>query len=236
MYTWSMEVSKSIHDGKWLAVVYENSEQSETKFWCCVKDINPLNKLMTVDIYNINKAPSFVHNYHVYFSKIKSAYVLESSFYDKPLELIEKIRDNPDDFEFLEYNTNIEKVLQYYLECYNEDSQPYNNEFTLISGIDIDSFRSDGKLELSEDSFLEAIKVLRNQLNMKVRNNAIYEKIVLNRLSVYSTQKGVIPIVYHNVFLDIEKQTFIISEEYEYSNRIVKMNEDQQFLDNYLDV
>ena len=77
MYIWSIEVSRSIHEGKWLAIKYNNAKSEETSFWCAIKDINPETRAMLVDVYNPEIEPHYARDYRINFDRIKSASVID---------------------------------------------------------------------------------------------------------------------------------------------------------------
>lgn len=237
MYIWSAEVSRSIYEGKWLAIKYENQSGEETSFWCAIRDINPISKLMEVDVYNLIKVPAFSTDYKIYFNKIKHATVLESSFYEKQVKLIEKIKTNIQDFLFLELTAFEDKILNYYLDCYNHDNEPFQTEYTMLEGIDVETFDGEAPLVLEENEYNAAINILQNQLRLKIKSNTIYERIVLNYLSVYSPQKGLIPIVFFNVSIDIKNKLLIKDIDFEFSSKAVVFSEDNKvILQDYTEV
>lgn len=237
MYIWSIEVSRSIHEGKWLAIKYNNAKSEETSFWCAIKDINPETKAMLVDVYNPEIEPHYARDYRINFDRIRSASVIEGSYFPKQEVLIEKINSNLEDFLFLEYNKFEDKLLNYYLECYNQDNDPSSTQYTMIDGIDVDSFGSDLTIKLDEDSFNKVIQTLRNQLSLKVRKNTIYEKLVFNYLSIHSKNKGTIPIAYYDVFIDITERTLVRGSTLEFSPKTIIFDQNNKvFLNEYIEV
>lgn len=237
MYIWSIEVSRSIHEGKWLAIKYNNAKSEETSFWCAIKDINPETRVMLVDVYNTEIEPHYDRDYRINFDRIKTASVIEGSYFPKQEVLIEKINTNLEDFLFLEYNKFEVKLLNYYLECYNQDNDPSSTQYTMIDGIDVDSFGSDLTIKLDEDSFNKVIQTLRNQLSLKVRKNTIYEKLVFNYLSIHSKSKGTIPIAYYDVFIDIIEKTLVRGSSLEFSPKTIIFDQNNKvFLNDYIEV
>lgn len=236
MYIWSLEVSRSIHEGKWLAIKYNNSSNEETSFWCAIKDINPQTHKMTVDVYNSEKTPKFDRDYILSYDRIKSATLIESSYYTKQEALINKIKSNLEDFLFLEYNKFEDKLLKYYLECYNQDNDPTSTQYTMVEGIDVDTFGADLVIKLDDEMFDRILITLRNQLSLKQRNNVIYEKIVFNYLSIFNKSKGIIPIAYYNVNIDIENQCLIRELNLDFNSKTIILDyENKIHLDNYIE-
>lgn len=237
MYIWATEVSRSIHEGKWLAIKYENQSGEETSFWIAINDIRPLTRSLTVDVYNVSKSPAYSQGYKIYLDRIKQAFVLEGSFHEKQESLIKRIEENPDEFFFLSSIDFEDKVLKYYLECYNYDNEPFQTNYTMIDGIDMDSFEDGVLLQMTDETYDQSIKSLQAQLNLKVKNNAIYERIVLNHLSIYSPAKGIIPIAFHSVLVDIKNKQFVKETTLEFSPKSIVFSSDNKvLLQNYTDI
>jgi hypothetical protein len=236
MSYWTQEVSRAIHEGRWVSIVYQNSKSDETKFWVAFKDIDPQTMKCNVDIFNSNKTPDFVSNYTINFSNIKNAICIDNSFTTVTKALSEKIKSSIEDFLFLEFQSKFNKVLSYYNACYKIDSQPYENQYTLLKSIDLDSFH-DNSFTLDEDFFDEAIKSLQRQLGFKVNKNSMFEQLVINVLSIHSAKKGVIPIAYYSVLLDIENRNFKKSDELSINNQFIHPKDENSIdLNNYFDV
>ena len=237
MYIWATEVSRSIHEGKWLAIKYENQSGEETSFWIAINDIRPLTRSLTVDVYNVSKSPAYSQGYKIYLDRIKQAFVLEGSYHDKQEHLINKITENPDEYDFLSSIDFEDKVLKYYLECYNYDNEPYQTNYTMIEGIDMDSFEDGVLLQMTDEVYENSLRTLQAQLNLKVKNNAIYERIVLNHLSIYSPAKGIIPIAFHSVLVDIKNKQLVKETVLEFSPKSIVFSSDNKvLLQNYTDV
>lgn len=237
MYIWSIEVSRSIHEGKWIAIKYKNEDHDETSFWCVVKDINPKKKLLLVDVYNASKSPSFNRDFHIYFDRIQQANVLEGSYSKIQDKLVNKIKNNLEDYLFLEYSRFEDKLLNYYSECYQQDNDPSQTQFTLVEGIDVQNFDHANQLQLNDEQFDNFINTLQRQLSIKLRNNAIYEKVIFNYLSVSNKTKGILPICYYNVLIDIEHKRMVKSDTLEFSPKVIVFgNNNSVYLNNYMDV
>ncbi len=237
MYIWSIEVSRSIHEGKWIAIKYKNENQEETSFWCVIKDINPKKKLLTVDVYNSSKTPNFNRDFHIYFDRITQANVIEGSFSKIQSKLIDKINSNIEDYLFLEYARFEDKLLNYYNECYLQDNDPSQTQYTVVEGIDIENFDNTNQLQLTDEQFEDFIKTLNNQLNIKRKNNSIYEKVIFNYLSVFNKTKGIIPICYYDILIDIEHKRMVKSDTLEFSPKTIVFGKTNTvYLNNYMEV
>ena len=162
-----------------------------------------------VDVYNQEKTPGYLKDFKIYIEGIKQANVVEGSSFEKQEKLIEKIKNNLEDFLFLELKSLDDRVLNYYLDCYAQDQEPFHNEFTLFKGLDIHRFSGD-IVKLSDSEFKELINVLNSQLRMKINiSTTLFERVVINYLSIHRSDTQIIPLVYYNVKIDIENKLLI---------------------------
>ena len=233
---WAIEITKSIYEGKWLSIRYLNANKEETYFWCAITDIIPTKRMLIVDVYNQEKTPGYLKDFKIYIEGIKQANVVEGSSFEKQEKLIEKIKNNLEDFLFLELKSLDDRVLNYYLDCYAQDQEPFHNEFTLFKGLDIHRFSGD-IVKLSDSVFKELINVLNSQLRMKINTSTtLFERVVINYLSIHRSDTQIIPLVYYNVKIDIENKLLIRDEKLTInSNHVVDGNQ-QAYISNYIDV
>lgn len=237
MSNWGIEVSRSIKEGKWLAIQYQNKSDEITKFWCSIKNINPKNGLLTVDVFNDELSDKVIKNYKLYYEKILSASILENTFYPKPTELITKMENSLSDYLFLESEALDERLLAYYLECYGLDNEPFQTQYALVPGIDLETL-SKPDISVDEVTFNKFLDLVKNQLKIKQSDSKmIFEKIIINNLSVNSTEKGILPIAYQNVYIDIENHKLIPDPKMEFNASTVQLKSGPRlYLSNYLEV
>lgn len=236
MSHWILDVSRAIREGRWLSIVYNNKSNEQTKFWIAFKDIDPQSKKCIVDVFNSSKRPSFSKDYIIFFNLIQNAMIIEGSFAPISQKLVNKIDQNPEDFGFLEYSEKLHKVLAYYESCYKIDAQPYEHEFSIIPGIDLDSFK-DNRLQCNQITFDSIIGNLHRQLHIKQRGGVMFERIVMNALSIYSERRGIIPIAYYTVNIDIESKTLIREDELEFNSQFINQKDEGPLnLNDFLDV
>lgn len=222
MNTWGLEISRAIKEGKWLAIHYQNQNDETTKFWCAIKDINPTTQRMTIDAFNLGRSDKVLKDQYIYYEKIIFATVLENTYYEKPDDLIKRLNENIAEYLFLEGKPLDDRILAYYLECYGLDNEPFQTEFTLVPGLDIDMLSKVTQISDQErfDSFLDLIK---RQLRIKTGDSKmIFEKLILNRLSINSKDKGILPVVYHNIYIDIENRRLIPDPKLEFNSFTVQ--------------
>lgn len=236
MNSWGMEISRAIKEGKWLAIQYENTQNETTKFWCAINDINPINQKMTVDVFNIEKSNKVLKDCFIFFNMIISATVLDNTFYQKPEKLIEKLNTEFENFLFLEGKPLDDRILNYYLECFGLDNEPFQTEFALIPGID-NEILSKPTEPMEQELFDRFLSLIKKQLKIKTsETKMIFEKIVINQLSICSTEKGILPIAYYNIFIDIENRRLIPDNKLEFNAYTVQLKKGTQlYLSQYIE-
>jgi hypothetical protein len=237
MGDWAIEVSKAINEAKWLSVQYLNKESEITNFWCAVTDIFPDRRILIVDIFNLEKGSKVLKDHMIFFDSIQKATIIEGTIYDKPEKLIEKIKADLERYKFLQFQTVNDRVLSYYLDCYISDYEPYEQDFTLVPGIAMESFDENNSFKIPEDQFPIVINTLKSTLKLKTsKDSAKFERYILNYFGIFSKSKGLIPIVFYEIRFDIDERTFHRSSQYEYANRIVTIDDSNKFyISNYLD-
>ncbi|MBZ0247260.1 MAG: hypothetical protein K8H85_15070 [Cyclobacteriaceae bacterium] len=127
-------IGKAIREGKYLNITYKNQNGEITPFWICVLDINAHDELR-VNMFNVTKDNPIL-NGKIFISEIQSAEILKFSHYEVSDELIEKLEhdESLQIYNFHRYDNNI---LNYYLECYKANKDPFLHKTHLIQGLDL---------------------------------------------------------------------------------------------------
>ncbi len=204
-----IEISKAIKQGKWLNITYQNQQNEKTYFWCAIKDIDANTKTLKVDLFNIQKSQNIIIDATIYINQIQSAQTIEATYYPIQLELIKKIKAKKDIYAFLAFIDIDERILDYYLRCYYEDTVCYVKDFYTLDGIDIHTLL-DTPYILSNNQFEKMIQYIK--INEKEKKQNQLYSIALNELSIIQNEK-LYPIVYRQILLDIEKKEIICSKE-----------------------
>lgn len=137
----------AIYNEKLLHVNYINSNGEVVKFWLAIFDIifNENTPIIKGKIYNpslnINECKDVPK---LYLDKIQSAEIIEFSHYDVPDSCKSKIDDYIGHFSWLQYDTEVKALLDYYQSCYYFDEDPYRKDYGLIRGIDIETLSKNG--------------------------------------------------------------------------------------------
>lgn len=205
----AVEISRSIKEGKWVYIEYHNQNDENTLFWAAVKDINPKTQILKIDMYNQSYSDDVMESF-IYFRRILSARVIEGTTYELQQHLIHKIIHNYDSFDFLEYSGINERVLLYYQECYENDREASIHDYRMVSGIDSDVAKGK-EYQLSDEKFHEFVIQLKRYLKgSRQKSGQKIRKLAINILAIHSP-KGLYPIVYRDLLLNVKKKTLIIN-------------------------
>ncbi len=202
----TLAIGKAIREGKYLSIKYKNKNGDITPFWIAILDINA-NGALYVNIFNVTKeAPIF--NAKIFITSIRTAEILKFSHYDVSDKLIEKITydESLQNFEFDRYNNN---VLNYYLECYKANNDPFLHKKHLIPNIDSNELLNQNPYQLSEKQQKHIIKEIYNN-----NYNTFYDyELAVCEFSIDIESRGKFVVAYRMLFFDpVEKQLKIGSK------------------------
>lgn len=207
---------KGIFHKLWIKIEYKNKDGEITHYMIGIKKIDPLRKLITCDAFNL-KYGSNTKELFVLFDSIQSAVICENTYYDTPDELIEKIKDEKEEFVFLNVMETNENILDYYSDCSRLDTVPYITKYGLVSGIDGQELDKNKSYELNEEQFKIFVNnAFFSEENKKKKKEKGLEnyivELVVNNLSIY-TPKGLYVLAYQNLVLDIENKRLVASPD-----------------------
>lgn len=152
-------IGKAIREGKYLSITYKNKNGDTTPFWMCILDINA-NDELRVNLFNITKDEP-VLNAKIFISSIQTAEILRFSHYDVSDELIEKI-DNDESLQKYDFDRYDNNVLNYYLECYKANTDPFLHKYHLIPGVDLTELTNQNPYKLTDLQQKHIIKEIYN--------------------------------------------------------------------------
>ena len=223
-------VSESLKRGKWIDIVYRNNRNEITYYWIAIKDIDLINKLMRVNIFNSNKSLNSLDAI-IKFENILSARILAFTNYDTPLELIKKIENNPSLAKWLKYETFNNNILRYYMKCNELDNDPYQNSTLLISGIDKDILLRRKQIVLNEIQEKEILNYIKKY---DVRNEGSINYMVLSFLSIDDNGKTYVILYYDVMFNPASKRLSISSIPRINSSFLI--NNKKHSINSYIDI
>lgn len=204
-------IGKAIREGKYLNITYQNKNGEITLFWISILDINAKGELR-VNIFNATKDDPIIDS-KIFISSIKNAEILKFSGYDVPEKLIKKLDDDErlQMYEFDRYDNNI---LNYYLECYKANKDPFLYKAHLIPGVDLTELAKQNPYQLSDAQQKQIIKdIYHNEYN-KYYN---YE-LAISELSIDLHSKGKFVVAYRKLTLDPVAKTLHVGSKTQFNS------------------
>lgn len=202
----TVAIGEAIRKGKYLSITYKNRQGEVKSFWIAIIDITPDDKIK-VNMFNIMKEEP-VLNSIISISGIQSAELLKFSHYDVPEELIRKISED-DSLQVYEFDRYNNKVLNYYLECYKVNNDPFLHRTHLIPRIDLTEIINQNPYPLSDEQQKHIIKEIYNNDYSKFHEY----KLALSEFSIDIESKGKFVVAYRELTYDPVKKTLLLSKE-----------------------
>ncbi|GGD26446.1 DEAD/DEAH box helicase [Flavobacterium orientale] len=199
-------IGAAIREGKYLSIHYKNKQGEIKPFWICITDITANDKIV-VDMFNVMKDEPIL-NTSIYISAIQTAELLKFSHYDVPDKLIKKIDEDESlqHYEFDQYDNNI---VNYYLECYKANKDPFLHRSHLIPEIDVTELVKQNPYQLSLEQQRHMIKEIYQNEYSKFHDY----KLALCEFSIDLESKGKFVVAYRELTYDPVKRTIQISEK-----------------------
>jgi hypothetical protein len=198
-------IGRAIREGKYLNITYRNQKGVENPFWICILDLDTEGNL-TVDMFNVTKDEPLGCK-KIFLASIQSAEILRFSHYEASPSLIQKVND-PTFITAcgLEFFDN--KLLNYYLECYTANIDPFIHKKHLIPGIDLDRLMADNPYALSS----EQQKQLINEVYHKDYKSYHDYKLAISELSIDIKEKGKFVVAYRTLSYDPVRNILFLSK------------------------
>jgi len=193
-------LGKAIREGKYLSITYKNKNGEITPFWISILDINASGELY-VNMFNVTKDKP-ISDAKIFISSIQTAEILKFSHYAVTDELIKKINEDESlqKYGFDRYNNN---VLNYYLECYKANNNPFLHKKHLIPNVDIDVLINQNPYQLTVKQQKHIIKEIYNN-----DYNTFYDyELALCEFSIDLESRGKFVVAYRMLSFDpVEKK------------------------------
>lgn len=213
-------LSRAIKQGAWVYITYRNTQEETTYFWISILDINIEEKTFQVFGFNYEKSKEVKQFDKIYFDRILSAQIIEGTYYKEHMSVIQKIDENFHLLEWMHYYDVSEKVLTYYEQCYNEDVDVEEDNFTLLEGFDEYQTDLEQSFILSEKQRLILLKLFKNKLKAELDKNApSYEKLTYSLVAIKTKSNKLIPLFYYDVKFDITNNKLILFKTVKYNLR-----------------
>lgn len=233
-------IYQAIINNKWLDVSYTNKNGESTNYYIGIKDIDIDKGIIICDIFNAFKSNNILEerqnkDIFIYIRRIKSAQILEQSYYETSKELLLKVSNNKKIEEYLEVINFDNNILRYLSDCYRLDNDPFLKEIVMVDGIDTHVLTESGKYRLDDKQF--------NILLEKVFKKPKYEAEIINRYQILAINKFSIDIndkqyvvAYRSLTLNFKDKTLKMSQKSSI-NKSFLINEDKKItLGMYLDI
>ncbi len=209
-------IYQSIIYNKWLDISYVNKKEVSTRYYLGVKSIDVDAGIIYGDIFNPFKSDKVIENASkdtfIYLSGIKSASVLEHTYYETPKELQEKAHTDKKLGDFLEVVNFDNNILRYLSDCYRLDNDPFLKEVVMVDGIDIHTLTEKGKYELDDKQFNVILdKVFKkNKYEAELINR--YQTLAINKFSIDIGGKQYV-VAYRTLSLNFKDKTLKIASK-----------------------
>ena len=171
----------------------------------------------------------------IYLSGIKSASVLEQSYYETPKELITKVTTDKKVGEFLDIVSFDNNILRYLSDCYRLDNDPFLKEVVMVDGVDIHTLTENGKYQLDDKQF----GVLLDKVFKKPKYEAEiinrYQTLAINKFSIDINDKQYV-VAYRTLTLNFKNKTLKVSEKSSINKSFLITEEKKVTLGMYLDM
>ncbi len=214
MNTICKDIFRSIHEGKWLYIEYQNKKDEITKYWISINNINIENR--TLDVTGLHLGYFTTADFSIYLDNIQSTQIIDGTFYNTNKGLLEDIELFSAKYSSLFSNVVNLKTLNYLSDCNKlADLPKLNKEHVLISRLDADKLKNH-KYELEDDQFRMIVNSFKKAAeNKKSKNNKTSNSVVqlaLNVLSIH-TPKGLYVLAYKEVMFDVAKRCLFADPE-----------------------
>jgi hypothetical protein len=203
-------IGEAIREGKYLNIAYKNRQSEVKYFWIAIMDITRDDKIV-VDMFNTMKDEPIL-NRPISISAIQTAELLKFSHYEVPEKLIKKINED-ESLQVYEFDRFDNTILNYYLECYKANSDPFLHKPHLIPEIDLAVLIKQNPYQLS----IEQQKHIINEIYQNEYSKFHEYKLALCEFSIDIESKGKFVVAYRELTYDPVKKTIFISNETQFN-------------------
>ena len=204
-------IGQAIREGKYLNITYQNNSGQITPFWISILDINETGELK-VNMFNVTKDDPIL-NAKIYITSIQTAEILKFSHYDVPEKLITKL-DEDQSLEIYEFDRYDNSILNYYLECYKGNRNPFLYKAHLIPKVDLTELAKQNPYQLTDEQQKQIIKDIYHKDYNKFHD---YE-LAISEFSIDIQSKGKFIIAYRKLTFDPVKKTLHVGSKAQFNS------------------
>jgi hypothetical protein len=223
---------------KWVDVTYGRKDDQRTRFFICVKDIEPKTGKIFCEVFNpfkSNKAVEDSRDIFIYANKILKASVIDQSFYFLDDSFAKRIESDPTLLAYLGADTFDNNILCYLSDCYKYDNDPYLKDKLVLPGVDIAELTNKGKVVLEEDDFDLLLDTLFKKDRFESERVSRFVDLAINSFSIDVGDKQYV-VAYHRLTLDFKNRILRV-EEHPTINKSFLVDEDKKItIGAYLDM
>lgn len=199
-------IGQAIREGKYLNVKYQNRAGDVTSFWMCILDINASGKIR-VNMFNVTKDEPLL-NKTIVISRIQSAEILKFSHYEVDEALVKKLMED-ESLEKYQFDNFDNRYLNYYLECYKANNDPFLHKQHLIPELDLEQLLEHNPYQLSDE---QQKRIIREIYNSDYHKYHRYE-LALNEFSIDLESRGKFIVAYRKLSFNPVLKTLYIDEQ-----------------------
>ena len=232
-------IYQAILHSKWLDVSYVNRKGESTDYYIGVKDIDIDTGRIVCDIFNPFKSIHIIEDgkkeTFIYLGSIKSASILEQSYYETPKPLLDRLANDRRLADYLDVVGFDNNILRYLSECYRLDNDPFLKETVVVDGIDIHTLTEEGKYQLDDKQFNTLLdKVFKkSKYDAEIINR--YQTLAINKFSIDINDKQYV-VAYRTLALNFKDKTLKVSDKSSINKSFLITEEKKVTLGMYLDM
>lgn len=230
-------IYQAIISNKRLAVSYVNRNNESTNYYIGIKAVDIKKEIIYCDIFNPFKTDHLLkkgNETYIKFSGIKSARIIENSYYEIPINLKTKIKNDKAFYAYFDVVNFDNNILEYLLECYRLDNDPYVKDKALIDDIDFYTLSKSSNYQLDDNQFNilldKVFKVSYEEAKQKNR----FATLALNKLSIDIDGKQYV-IAYRELELNFLDKTLHVAKKSSINNSFLISERKRVTLGMYLD-
>lgn len=231
-------IYQAIIHNKWLDISYVNKKEETTDYYIGINDIDIEKGRIYCDIFNPFKSNEVIKDKRdtfIYISGIKSASILEQSYYETSKELLTKVTADKKIGEFLDVVNFDNNILRYLSDCYRLDNDPFLKEVIMVDGIDLHTLTQKGKYQLDDQQFnLLLDKVFKKpKFEAEIINR--YQTLAINKFSIDMNDKQYV-VAYRTLTLNFKNKTLKIADKTSINKSFLVTEQKKVTLGMYLDM
>ena len=208
-------IYQAIINNKWLEISYLNKQETITNYYIGISDIDIDKGRITCDIFNPFKSTEIIHDNKptfIYINGIKSASILEQSYYEAPKSLITKVTTDKRIGEFLDVVNFDNNILRYLSDCYRLDNDPFLKEVVMVDGIDVRTLTKEGKYKLDDKQFSTLLDKVFKKPKYEAEIINRYQTLAINKFSIDINDKQYV-VAYRTLTLNFKNRTLKMSDK-----------------------